>query len=220
MSNLLSTSFANDLTTLATLPRPREVLRCCRCLLVQFRTIHDRCRRCDSPLPSLDFMPAGKLIVIEPTKADFISPSTNGSTSEKVHHPRGNAARQLDLGPKLKKLRKQLDLTQKEIAVRANVPRTYVSRIENARLLPGPIVLHRIAGALAVEISDLLASEDSNRNSMPKEPLLGSSIVWRFSQLRPKQMSLVLSCARNMVGVSSRVPLRSAQCGNESQLAK
>ena len=215
MSNLLSDSFANDLTTVATLPRPREVLRCCRCLLVQFRTIQDRCRRCASPLPSLDFMPAGKLIVIEPTKARFISRSTNGSTSERVHHPSGNAARQFDLGPKLKKLRKQLGLTQKEIAVKAKIPRTYISRIENARLLPGPAVLHRIAGALAVGVADLLASEDSNRNSMPEEFLLGSSIVWRFSQLRPEQMSLVLSSVRNMVDVSSRVPLCSARGGDE-----
>lgn len=220
MSNLLSASFANDLTTLATLPRPREVLRCCRCLLVQFRTIQDRCRRCASPLPSLDFMPAGKLIVIEPTKARFISRSTNGSTSERVHHPSGNAARQFDLGPKLKKLRKQLDLTQEEIAVSANVPRTYVSRIENARLLPGPAVLHRIAGALSVGVSELLASEDSNRNSMPEELLLERSIVWRFSQLRTEQMSLVLSYVRKMVGVSSRVSLRCAKRRDVSQLAK
>ena len=210
MSNLLSDSFANDLKTVATLPRPREVLRCCRCLLVQFRTIHDRCRRCDSPLPSLDLMPAGKLIVIEPRTASLISRSTNGSTSENVHHPRGNAARRIDPGSKLRKLRKQLGLTQKEIAVKAKIPRSYISRIENARLLPGPAVLDRIAGALAVGVADLLASEDSNRNSMPEELLLGSSIVWRFSQLRPKQMSLVLSYVRNMVGVSSRVPLRSA----------
>ena len=46
----------------------REVVRCGSCLLVQFRTQSDHCRRCAKPLPT--FLPFQEPVPQEPAGAD------------------------------------------------------------------------------------------------------------------------------------------------------
>ena len=118
---------------------------------------------------------------------------------------RGKTARELTIGRRLRELREQQNLTQQEMAGRAGVPRTYISRIENARLLPGPVMLHRIADALAVEILDLLpenrkngCSNGNNHDEMEQDPFW-ISFVGHFSRLGSEEMSRVLDRARSMV---------------------
>ncbi len=113
--------------------------------------------------------------------------------------PRGKTARELTIGRKLRELREQRHLTQQEMAGRAGVPRTYISRIENARLLPGPVMLHRIADALAVTILDLLPQAKSSVSA----PVTESDHYWatfvsHFSQLPPSDMAFVVSHAREL----------------------
>lgn len=114
--------------------------------------------------------------------------------------PRGKTARELTIGRKLRELREERHLTQQEMAGKAGVPRTYISRIENARLLPGPVMLLRIADALAVAILDLLPQ---NRNGTGAPDLADenywASFVSYFSQLRPGDMAFVVSHVRGMV---------------------
>lgn len=114
--------------------------------------------------------------------------------------PRGKTARELTIGRKLRELREQRHLTQQEMASKAGVPRTYISRIENARLLPGPVMLHRIADALAVEILELLPQAKPG-GAVPD--LAGdtwwASFVSSFSQLRPGDMAYVVEHVRAMV---------------------
>ena len=94
-------------------------------------------------------------------------------------------------------------MTQHDMAGRAGVPRTYISRIENARLLPGPTMLQRIADALAVGILDLLPQNKNGIHPAESEPdPFWASLVSHFSQLRPDEMSLVVSHVRNMVNGS------------------
>jgi transcriptional regulator with XRE-family HTH domain len=161
------------------------------------------CRRCESPLPP-------------PPRLD--SPLTGGS-SEGVDgrigvaglseldinrdrsHSRTRAARELTIGRKLRELRDQRHLTQQEMAAKAGVPRTYISRIENARLLPGPVMLRRIAEALDVEILDLLPP---NKNlNLASEPSATEDVFWSclaryFAQLEAPAMTQVLDHARMM----------------------
>jgi DNA-binding XRE family transcriptional regulator len=47
-------------------------------------------------------------------------------------------------------------LTQKQLAVGARLPRTYISRIENGRIIPGLVTLERVAEALSVNLPLLL----------------------------------------------------------------
>ena len=125
-------------------------------------------------------------------------------SSETNHHngrlPRGKTAHELTIGRKLRDFREHRRLTQQEMAGRAGVPRTYISRIENARLLPGPIMLHRIAGALDVPILDLLPGNgNGNGPSGSGEDPFWKTLSGYFRQLQPEQMATVVSHVREMV---------------------
>lgn len=212
MSDWLCKPLANDFTkqaqtyypaTVTAHALPREVVRCHRCHLVQFRPVSDLCRRCATLMPSPPQMYLGlpgKQIVFEGKAVGSESTSSNHCACENVCYSPPNLARRLGVGSRLKKLREHLGLKQQEIAARAGLTRTYISRIENSRLLPGPAIVQRLAGALAVEIKDLLA-EDGNGNQSPlsEENLFWSSMIRHFPHLQPEQMSIVLSRVRNMV---------------------
>ena len=92
-------------------------------------------------------------------------------------------------------------MTQQDVAGRASVPRTYVSRVENARLLPGPLMLSRIASALDVAILKLLPpNRDGNGNghSGAENTSFWNALVEDFSQLTPEEMSRVMFVARTL----------------------
>ena len=113
--------------------------------------------------------------------------------------PRGKTARELTIGRKLRELREERHLTQQDMAGKAGVPRTYISRIENARLLPGPVMLRRIADALSVAILDLLP-QSKNVMAAPElaDESYWASFVSYFSQLRPADMAYVVSHVRDL----------------------
>ncbi len=114
--------------------------------------------------------------------------------------PRGKTARELSIGRKLRELREERHLTQQDMAGRAGVPRTYISRIENARLLPGPPMLRRIADALDVGLLDLLPRNMNGQGHPPNvENVFWNDFVEHFSQLRPEQMSQVAVRVRALV---------------------
>jgi DNA-binding XRE family transcriptional regulator len=108
---------------------PRPVVRCDRCRLVQFRASHNRCRRCLMPF-----------VVAAPPPPEPVV--------EAEAHP--------DIAAGVRAWRQQRGLTQKQLAFAAHLPRTYISRIENGRILPGLSTLERVAGALHVGLGALL----------------------------------------------------------------
>jgi transcriptional regulator with XRE-family HTH domain len=113
--------------------------------------------------------------------------------------PRGKTTRELTIGRKLRELREQRHLTQQDMACRAGVPRTYISRIENARLLPGPLMLGRIATALDVAILELLPhGKNGNGHSAIEAGAFWEDLVQNFSLLSPEEMSRVMFFARSM----------------------
>jgi transcriptional regulator with XRE-family HTH domain len=171
--------------------------------LVQFRTISNLCRKCAHPLalpPRFETAPLGGM--------NGMGGRTNGNSHYAANRaldgsgmqPRGKTARELTIGRKLRELREERHLTQQEMAGKAGVPRTYISRIENARLLPGPVMLHRIADALAVAILDLLPQSRSSSGAPDlADENYWASFVSHFSQLRPGDMAYVVSHVREMV---------------------
>jgi DNA-binding XRE family transcriptional regulator len=114
---------------------PRPVVRCDRCRLVQFRASHNRCRRCLMPF-----------VVAAPPPPEPVV--------EAEAHP--------DIASGVRAWRQQRGLTQKQLAFAAHLPRTYISRIENGRILPGLSTLERVAGALHVGLSALLDRRGKN----------------------------------------------------------
>lgn len=57
------------------------------------------------------------------------------------------------LAKKLKEVRKTKRLSQEELADRADLYRTYIGHLENARYSPSAYVLNKLAKALEVNLS-------------------------------------------------------------------
>src|ERR1700685_1848552 len=120
-------------TTLAPVDS-REVVRCDRCLLVQFRTSNSLCRRCRLSLDE------DEAEIAALTSAPEVLP-VNINTSGRGH---------LKLAYSVRSLRLRSGLSQRQLALRMSVPRTYVSKIENEKATPTLSSLERRVGALEV----------------------------------------------------------------------
>lgn len=159
----------------------REVLRCDHCSLVQFRTSNALCRRCHQSL---------EVEVPEPEPAPLavVPPSTASSDGLQV----ANAVRDL---------RHVRNLSQRQLASRMNVPRTYISKIENGKAMPTLSSLDRLAKALQVDISTLLRDSKTRRQDetavLMADPFL-AEIAMYTSQLDEVQRSIFLNHVREL----------------------
>ena len=165
----------------------RKVIRCERCKLVQYRPITDECRKCFAKIP-----------VIEPVKdvepiATIAPVGERRSLCQKKwgRSPDSPADRKIraTLGHRLNEQRLLNHLTQLELATASNMPRTYISRIENGRLMPGPSILGRIAKVL--NISELLL--------LPIEKTKEQLIEGYFELLSREQQTEVLGHVAGIV---------------------
>jgi len=131
-------------TTLAPVDS-REVVRCDRCHLVQFRTTTNLCRKCRTSLDAEE--PPAVLATMAP-----VAEPTNG-----------NGRAHLQIASAIRTLRQRNGLSQRQLAMRMQVPRTYVSKIENEKATPTLSSLERLARALEVTVPDLLSGGDRAR---------------------------------------------------------
>lgn len=159
----------------------REVLRCDHCSLVQFRTSNSLCRRCHQCL---------EVEVPEPTPAPLavVPPSTASSDG-------------LQVATAVRDLRHVRNLSQRQLAARMNVPRTYISKIENGKAMPTLSSLDRLARALQVDISTLLRDANTRRHDetavLMADPFL-AEIAMYTSQLDELQRSIFLNHVREL----------------------
>ena len=160
----------------------REVLRCEACKLVQFRTASDTCRRCKkSLLPEPPKTQPVIALVLEPT------------------------AETRDGGPQVaaavRDLRHVRNLSQRQLAARMGVPRTYISKIENGKAMPTLSSLERLATALEVDMCNLLHDARNRQHdetfSVLTDPFL-SEIAPLISKLDALQRSMFLNQVRDM----------------------
>lgn len=184
-------------------PAAREVLRCNECHLVQYRTLSDLCRRCGYALPR----PQAELDAIaaqaeEQAQAALRSDGAGTDIDSPVF---GKALDELSLGARLRAIRESRDLTQAQLAKKARVPRTYVSRIEHAHLLPGLGVAQRLADALGVGLLDLVPSHGGG-GSRSAHDGYWNSLVRYYRGLGEEQRFAVLSKVRAMLGQSRISP--------------
>ena len=93
-------------------------------------------------------------------------------------------------------------LSQRQLALRMGVPRTYVSKIENEKATPTLSSLARLAAALEVSIPDLLVqcgpSREDEIRELLNDPFL-AELVEFTSKLNTMQLSSVLAQVRDMV---------------------
>lgn len=139
-------------TTLAPVDS-REVVRCDRCQLVQFRTNNNMCRKCRTSLDEEEPEP----ILAQP---------------EPQPQPPAMNRHGFQVALAIRNLRLRTGLSQRQLALRMSVPRTYVSKIENEKATPTLSSLERLAKALEVTVPDLITGggrEDEIRDLMKDE---------------------------------------------------
>ncbi len=71
----------------------------------------------------------------------------------------------MNVGTRIKKLRKEMNLTQAEFAKKANISRTYLSDIENNRYNPSIDTLQNIANHLGVSLEEFFSESDEKKKT-------------------------------------------------------
>ena len=106
----------------------------------------------------------------------------------------------------IRSLRVRAGLSQRQLALRMNVPRTYVSKIENEKACPTLGSLERLAGALRVRICDLLTTghttEDDIRELSQDEFI--SELLPYMRRLNGMQWTSVLNQVRELTAMTRR----------------
>ena len=168
----------------------REVLRCDHCSLVQFRAANALCRKCRKPLDVEE---------PEPVAAPMLSLVPPAAESE-----RGG----LQVATAVRDLRRVRNLSQRQLAGRMNVPRTYISKIENAKAMPTLGSLERLAKALQVDISALLRDAKTRHKDeaavLMTDPFL-AEIAQFCGQLDALQKSIFLNHVRELASGRRRM---------------
>lgn len=170
-------------TTLVSL-ETREVVRCTfiDCNIVQFKTINGLCRKCHRPLEIEEPVRPGPI----PVDSQPAEPSSEAG---------------LKVAGQVKDIRRARHLSQRQLAGRMQVPRTYISKIENGKAIPTLGSLERLAAALGVDVRQLVkdarSQHDDEVASILADPLL-AEIAALLPQLDPLHRSLVYGAARDM----------------------
>jgi transcriptional regulator with XRE-family HTH domain len=124
----------------------REVVRCDFCTLVQYRTLNALCRKCHRPLDIEEPVSlAPQLVASQPTVP-------------------ASAEAGLQVAGQVREIRKARHLSQRQLAGRMQVPRTYISKIENGKAIPTLGSLERLAAALEVNVCQLVRDSRSRRD--------------------------------------------------------
>ncbi len=160
----------------------REVVRCDHCHLVQFRTTNNLCRKCRTSLDEDEPEP-----ILQP--APPVEAPANGHRSH------------LQVASAIRMLRLKSGLSQRQLALRMQVPRTYVSKIENEKAMPTLSSLQRLATALEVTMGDLLKGsnrtlEDDIADLMHDEFI--AEVVGYMDKLDSMQRSSLLAQVRDL----------------------
>jgi transcriptional regulator with XRE-family HTH domain len=163
----------------------REVVRCDHCSLVQFRTCNSLCRRCH--------------LSLDEDEAEIAAMTPQPEIMPMSVHTTGRG--HLKLAHSIRSLRLRNGLSQRQLALRMAVPRTYVSKIENEKATPTLSSLERLARALEVSVPDLLSGGERNRQEEVRELMedqFVAEVMPYLSQLNGMQMSSILAQVRDL----------------------
>jgi transcriptional regulator with XRE-family HTH domain len=148
---------------------------------VQFRTANSLCRRCHKPL---------EIDEPEPLIPQLVTPGAPGPEEEGI-----------DVARAVRDARRERALSQRQLAGRMQVPRTYISKIENGKAMPTLSSMQRLATALEIGICDLLRDGQSRRAreaaAVLADPFL-AEIAPLIAQLDAFQRSMFLNQVREM----------------------
>jgi transcriptional regulator with XRE-family HTH domain len=149
---------------------------------VQFRTSNSLCRRCHKPL--------------EVDESEPLTPQLVTAESQAAEEPDG-----IDVARAVREVRHGKSMSQRQLAARMQVPRTYISKIENGKAVPTLSSLDRLAQALEVDICDLLRDSCSRRArataALLADPFL-AEIAPMIARLDAFQRAMFINQVREM----------------------
>ena len=152
------------------------------CLLIQFPASDDNCRRCHRSLA--DEVP----IQEPPVPIVAVVPQ---ATSLAVA-----------LSANFRAARLRLGLSQRQLAGRMGVPRTYVSKNENLKACPNLSSLERLSLALEVTVPDLLRGGGERSRQQELEELMKDQFVVELqpfvARLSTLQLRAILAQVHNL----------------------
>jgi transcriptional regulator with XRE-family HTH domain len=111
---------------------------------MQYRTANSLCRKCHRPLDIEEPVHLAPQLVASPAV-----PSS--------------AEAGLQVAGQVREIRRARHLSQRQLAGRMQVPRTYISKIENGKAIPTLGSLERLANALEVDVCQLVRDSRSRR---------------------------------------------------------
>jgi len=114
---------------------------------------------------------------------------------------------QIPVAMAIRMLRNRAGLSQRQLALRMHVPRTYVSKIENEKACPTLSSLERLANALHVRICDLLTTsgrtlEDDIRELQADEFI--AELIPFMRQLNGMQLTTIMNQVRELTVMPRR----------------
>jgi transcriptional regulator with XRE-family HTH domain len=148
---------------------------------MQYRTSNSLCRKCHRPLDIEEpVILAPQLVTSEPVPA--------------------SAEAGLQVAGQVREIRRARHLSQRQLAGRMQVPRTYISKIENGKAIPTLGSLERLARALEVDVCQLVRDTRSRREeevaAIFSDPFL-AEIAALLPQLEPLQRTLFYGAVRD-----------------------
>ena len=147
------------------------------------------CRRCHKPLLDLEELP----VMIETIGVAEVVGSTTDAG--------------LRVAGQVKEIRKARHLSQRQLAGRMQVPRTYISKIENGKAIPTLGSLERLAAALEVDICQLVrdgrSQGDEELAEILSDPFLAELAMY-LPRLEQLHRSILLNHARDRARDATR----------------
>jgi transcriptional regulator with XRE-family HTH domain len=117
-----------------------------------------------------------------------------------------SANAQIPVAAAIRSLRVKSGLSQRQLAMRMGVPRTYVSKIENEKACPTLGSLERLADALRVRVCDLLTTghtlQDEVRGLMNDDFI--AELVPYMTRLNGVQWMSVMTQVRELSAMTRR----------------
>ncbi len=148
---------------------------------MQYRTSNSLCRRCHRPLDNEEPVRLAPQLVTSP----FVPSSAEAG---------------LQVAGQVRDIRRARHLSQRQLAGRMQVPRTYISKIENGKAIPTLGSLERLANALGVDVSQLVRDSRSRREeevaAILSDPFL-AEIASFLPRLESLQRTLIYGAVRD-----------------------
>ena len=101
------------------------------------------------------------------------------------------------VGSIIRSRRKELRLSQEQLAEQANLHPTYISEIERGKVNASIYCFQTIANALGLEFADFLLLPETTANRVFDQDL--SKVFDQIRQLEPAKKELVLSALKGML---------------------